>query len=97
MASSADTMGRLRLTTGDITRLKVDAIVNAANVSLSAAAGLTVPPIGPRGLRYWSNAENWADVGRESLGPPAGTVCRPCMSSRRLARSGRVGQGSNKF
>jgi O-acetyl-ADP-ribose deacetylase len=34
MGFSADIKGRLRLTTGDITRLKgVDAVVNAANAS----------------------------------------------------------------
>jgi hypothetical protein len=34
MALSGDINGRLRLTTGDITRLKIAAIVNAANASL---------------------------------------------------------------
>jgi len=69
-----------------------------ANTSLLGGGGVDGATIGPPGLSFWPNAENWGDVRRERHGSPARTGCRPRMSSIPLARSGKVGPpGNNKF
>lgn len=55
---------RIRVVAGDITRLDVDAIVNAANCCCSEAEVWTVPYTGLPEGNCWRNAARSADAGR---------------------------------
>jgi O-acetyl-ADP-ribose deacetylase (regulator of RNase III) len=60
---------RIEVLEGDITKLKVDAIVNAANRTLLGGAGWTAPFTGQQGLNCLRNAAHWTAVtqGRQKL------------------------------
>jgi hypothetical protein len=51
---------RLEVCVADITTLKLDAIVNAANQSCSAVAASTAPSTAPPGRICWRSAGHWA-------------------------------------
>ena len=95
MNGSVDIRPRFRLTIGELTRLKVDAIVNAANTSLLGAAGLTAPSIGLPGpglLAEFRKTGGCPPVEARSTGV---VVSRPRTLSTGLARSGGVEQPPN--
>ena len=52
---------------GDITKSQVDAIVNAANSSYSAAVALMELSIVPPAETFWKNATRLADVAQEHI------------------------------
>jgi len=93
----ASTGLKVRLTTGGIIRLKVDAIFNAANTSLLGGGGVTGPS-GPPGLRCSPSAEKYAACPPGEARLTRGYRLPASHVILWSALSGRGGeQGSNKF
>jgi hypothetical protein len=83
------TLGFIVVEIGDITRMAVDAIVNAAKPTL--LGGVTVLmelSIGPRALAYWRNAESWAGAPLVRPGLPRVMTYRLALLSTPLAPVG---------
>ena len=53
---------KIQVVLGDITQLKVDAVVNAANSSILGGEVLMVRYIVKRGQSYWMNVYHLGDV-----------------------------------
>src|SRR5207249_5157517 len=84
-------LGKIDIVCGDITKLEIDVIVNAANTTLLGGGGLmarfTVLP----GLNYSQNAERSAVVSLGKRKSRADIICLPASSFTPSGRSGTAG------
>lgn len=76
-------MKRIEIILGDITKLQVDAIVNAANTTLLGGGGVDGAIHRAAGPGFWKNAGNYRDARPEKQKLPEDIACRLVTSFTR--------------